>query len=602
MSLSSAALWLLLAYVGWSLLSFARNYRTAQKIGLPIVVSPVDALNPVWYLSRNIVGAVFLKLPSGLGGWAHRLQSHWTNQARYAMHAKYGGAFQEVTPSSVKVFVADPEAIEDIYKRYNDFIKSPFIYGALEVFGPNLDTVNGTEWARHRRITVPPFNEKNSALVWQESINQATDMLASWRNQDIVQTTGPDNSTLALNVLCLAGFGVETKFIEARTAVAATGKDGPVRLGYRQALRLLLGSFQQLLVLTLLTKIGVQPQWLWGSLKEIFHVRTEFKEYMTEMIADERKQYDSGNFDRHNLIAALIRADITAKKESETSTSTATVDLTEQGPATTRGLTEEEIFGNLFFYNLGGQETTASTITFALVLLALHPELQGWIGAEIDSVRASSSTSNDTHLSAYEATFPRLHRCLALMHETIRLYGPVPANPRETRADIATALQIQGRTYFIPPKTMVVGSFAAVHADPAIWGADALDFKPERFIVTAHDDTDTHGAGPAPVEKCREDVNNPAAGFVGWNRGPRICPGRKFSQVEFIAVLFVLFAGGSRVQLVRCPGEGRAAAERRARKALYNAELEVALKMAEGVPLRWGVGDIGDGKEGGVVG
>lgn len=35
-------------------------------------------------------------------------------------------------------------------------------------------------------------------------------------------------------------------------------------------------------------------------------------------------------------------------------------------------------------------------------------------------------------------------------------------------------------------------------------------------------------------------TNNP---FVGWSGGARNCPGRKFSQVEFVGVLVGLFRG-----------------------------------------------------------
>ncbi|MBE7180877.1 MAG: cytochrome P450, partial [Terriglobus roseus] len=55
----------------------------------------------------------------------------------------------------------------------------------------------------------------------------------------------------------------------------------------------------------------------------------------------------------------------------------------------------------------------------------------------------------------------------------------------------STALPIQGRTHILPPGTTVIGVFVAVHANPAIWGADALDFKPERFMINDTDPKNT---------------------------------------------------------------------------------------------------------------
>lgn len=42
--------------------------------------------------------------------------------------------------------------------------------------------------------------------------------------------------------------------------------------------------------------------------------------------------------------------------------------------------------------------------------------------------------------------------------------------------------------------------------------------------------------------------------FVPWADGPRNCPGQKFAQVEFVAVMATLFAG-FRVKPVLQPGQ-----------------------------------------------
>jgi cytochrome P450 len=44
-----------------------------------------------------------------------------------------------------------------------------------------------------------------------------------------------------------------------------------------------------------------------------------------------------------------------------------------------KGLTEEEIYGNIFVYNFAGHDTTATTLNWALYLLAAFPEVKiGW--------------------------------------------------------------------------------------------------------------------------------------------------------------------------------------------------------------------------------
>jgi cytochrome P450 len=42
--------------------------------------------------------------------------------------------------------------------------------------------------------------------------------------------------------------------------------------------------------------------------------------------------------------------------------------------------------GNLFIYNVAGDNTTAYTICYAIYMLAAQPDVQNWLGEEIDSV------------------------------------------------------------------------------------------------------------------------------------------------------------------------------------------------------------------------
>jgi len=63
------------------------------------------------------------------------------------------------------VVVGDAGAVEDVLARRKDYIKPPNIYGSLDLFGRNVDSVNGEDWQRHRKITTPPFNERNVSTL-----------------------------------------------------------------------------------------------------------------------------------------------------------------------------------------------------------------------------------------------------------------------------------------------------------------------------------------------------------------------------------------------------------------------------------------------------
>ncbi|KAL2417999.1 Cytochrome P450 monooxygenase ORF6 [Exophiala dermatitidis] len=553
---------LLFAYLSWSLIHFANNYIEAKKIGLHILICPVNPANPLWMFSKDVLGPILLRLPFGLGEWAGRAEIGWTFKERYTVHAKYGEAFIIVSPGENEVILANPAAADDVTRRRNDFIKNPAMYGMLDIYGPNLDTVNGKVWDRHRKITVPPFNEQNSALVWREAGEQADQMLAIWRSKAEVTSTQSDVHAVALNVLCGAGFGVHSSFVDTRLPPDHS-LSAEEYLGYRESLRLLLANIVPLVVLGLLKKVGV-PNWIWfGNMRKVAIAYDEFKGYMSELITRERTAIEQGDLSRHNLMSELVRAQEQSKQAAGGDKET----------ATTVGLSEDEVYGNLFIYNLAGHDTTAGALHFAITLLAVYPEWQTWIAEEIDQVRKAESSG----LYYYEHTFPQLQRCLALMYETLRLYGPVVMMPRYT-GDAAQTLRIGEQQHVIPPKTTVMINFAALHTHPSYWGPDPLAFRPDRWFVPAGEN------GEAST------MLQPVPGvFVPWNLGPRVCPGKKFSQVEFTRIIFGLFADGTRVEVVKQEGETDEDARRRVLDVVKNAKIEVTLKMtdAERISLKW---------------
>ena len=399
--LSYAAPLLMLPYLIWAASCLASNYNKARKIGLPILIAPIDSMNPLWMLTKDFLIPIISRLPYGLGEWASRGEIGWTFYARFAIHAKYGEAFIIVSPGHNEVILAEPAATDDIMRRRNDFIKDPAMYGMLDFYGPNLDTVNGKVWDRHRKITVPPFNEQNSALVWGEAAEQADYLKEAWTQKDQVTTTQYDVHAVALNVLCGAGFGMPSSFLDVKSM--ANSDEAQARLGYRESLRLLLANIVQLVFLNLLQNAGI-PRWmLWGGMQKIGRAYDEFKEYMGEMIQKEKTAFEQGDLARHNLMSALVRASEQSREAAKTSEDPAT--------ASFAGLTDDEVYGNLFIYNLAGHDTTAATLQFAITVLAVFPQWQEWIAEEIDRVRKADPSG----LWYYEETFPLLERCLALM-------------------------------------------------------------------------------------------------------------------------------------------------------------------------------------------
>ncbi|CAL3964690.1 unnamed protein product [Diplocarpon coronariae] len=532
---------LVLAILSVPLVKIGKSYYQARKIGFPVVISPIDQSSRLLRLLGSRVTSLLTWLPFRLGdfiGFGHFFPG------RYMEHARLGSIYSIVSPGRITLVVADPSLADDILARRKDFIKSKSMFKPLAIFGPNVDTLNGEAWQRHRRLTTPPFNERNSALVWDESILQANGMLRSWisAGQDGVSKTTSDVMTLALHVLTAAGFGKSYEFDGGVTKLA-----GNHTMSYKESLRTILSNIFVSYVVKSKTGLSYLPQ---IKVLEVGNALTEFKQYMEEMVEEEKTRIGCDS-SKDSLISALVRASESEKLGEGRS-----------------GLTDEEMYGNLFIYNLAGHDTTANTIGYAVYLMASDPKWHAWIREELDVVFGKDTVSEND----YERAFPQLTRCLALMYETLRLYGPVVIIPKLVTSNIT--IDLRGKVHQVPPRTAVFVNVTALCTSPEYWGPDSLTWRPDRWIA---------------AEAQREEIKQPPTGvFLPWASGPRVCPGKKFAQVEFVAVIARLFRN-HRVSPEMKEGESEEDVKKRILQTVEDSKLVMTLRMnhPERVKLIW---------------
>ncbi|XP_057601040.1 cytochrome P450 2J2-like isoform X1 [Hippopotamus amphibius kiboko] len=170
----------------------------------------------------------------------------------------------------------------------------------------------------------------------------------------------------------------------------------------------------------------------------------------------------------------------------------------------TSSFQEENLISSTLDLFIAGTETTSTTLRWGLLYMALYPEIQEKVQAEIDRVLGQSQQLS---MAAREC-MPYTN---AVIHEVQRMGNIVPLNvPREVTVDTTLG------GYHLPKGCMVLTNLTALHRDPAEW-ATPDTFNPEHFLEDGQ-------------FKKRE-------AFLPFSVGKRNCLGEQLARTE----LFLFF-------------------------------------------------------------
>ncbi|KAF4177922.1 hypothetical protein CNMCM8927_008974 [Aspergillus lentulus] len=224
-------------------------------------------------------------------------------------------------------------------------------------------------------------------------------------------------------------------------------------------------------------------------------------------------------------IRTVCHGAIEAKKRERTSGSSGQGDLDIATVAlNSRMFTDGELVDQMMTFLAAGHGTTSHALQWAIYALCKHREIQdrlrNEVRSQLPSVADGGSVPSAGHLDS-------LLYLRAVCNETLRLYPPVPSTIREALRDTTVA------GYHIPKGTVFSISPAVTNVDVELWGPDAGDFNPERWMQ----DGCANSGGVSD-----------AFGFLTFLQGPRSCIGATFARAELACLLAVL-VGRFRMEL-----------------------------------------------------
>lgn len=115
-----------LTYVGWAILCLEVNVRKARALHIPIARTPFDVNGYFWVIVQPLVWKFlsFLPIPwasyPDIVRFSHR---NWNFLEKSDPTKRFGPVWALVSPGGVHLYVADPDAIEDIFSLWKDFVR-----------------------------------------------------------------------------------------------------------------------------------------------------------------------------------------------------------------------------------------------------------------------------------------------------------------------------------------------------------------------------------------------------------------------------------------------------------------------------------------------
>ncbi|XP_020829766.1 steroid 21-hydroxylase [Phascolarctos cinereus] len=177
--------------------------------------------------------------------------------------------------------------------------------------------------------------------------------------------------------------------------------------------------------------------------------------------------------------------------------------LKEQGEGPGQ-LSEGHVQMALVDFFIGGTETIASTLTWAMVFLLHHPEIQRRLQEELDQELGPGFSGSSPNYRD-RARFPLLN---ATITEVLRLRPAAPLGiPHYTKQPTSLC------GFDIPKNTIIIPNIYGAHHDDSVW-AQPYDFRPDRFLE----------AEPSPVG-------------IPFSCGARVCLGEHLARSEVFLTL-----------------------------------------------------------------
>ena len=387
------------------------------------------------------------------------------------LRSKYGDIVGMKFPFEYVVFLFNPEYIEHVlHRNYKNYVKQTGRWRAFrDIIGNGLLSCDEPDWRPQRQRIQPSFNPDGLVKVAHTAVEQTEARMKKW---EAVAETGKSIEmlneffVLSLTILTRALFGEAMDDKVPHFVTALTNAHEYIN---PMALHNLIDPPRGLLKVVMpgYRRFDKSFQVMRGVVEEVIRHRKE-----TGITGDD-------------LLARIMLG-----RDEDTGTA----------------MSSQQLLDEALTMVIAGHETTSLTLSFALLWMSRHPQIETTLRNELETVlKGRRPTQQD---------LPQLTYLRMVIQETMRLTPPAWGLDRKAVQDDF----IGG--YRIPGKASVAISIYAIHRHPEYWER-AEEFDPLRF-------TEERSKG------------RPECLFMPFGGGPRRCVGMRMAMMQMELMLATL--------------------------------------------------------------
>ncbi|KAH9989422.1 cytochrome P450 [Xylariaceae sp. FL0662B] len=404
-----------------------------------------------------------------------------TMQSFMALTEEWGRIFKVRLGGNDRIFLASQELVNEVCSR-KEFSKHIMgSIGALaKVLPHGLFTADTAQesWGQARRTLNPAFTPVSIKKMFDEMLDITSQLVLKWARH------GPESP-----------IDVSADFLRLTLdTIALTAMDTRFNSFYHDEFHPFVQRFGAMFAE--IQRRSNRPAWFtwmqWTANRRFDENSDFIRTFCADVLSRRRRLEREESVDRQDVFTAMLHR---------------------RDPVTGKQLTDSMIIDNMIAFLFAGHDTTAGLLSFLIFYLIRNPDAYAKVQEEIDRVLEGGVMTAD-HLNA----LPYVKACLL---EILRLEPPAQVFAVTPLVDDDVPV-ILGKRYEIRRGQTALVFIPGLHRDPAVFGDDAAEFRPERMM--------------------EENVRKlPKNSFKPFGNSPRSCIGSDFALQEATVAVAVLF-------------------------------------------------------------